>query len=47
MKVIHDGFISGGIQQFRLELGDLTPGVYFVKITTSSGSNKTKKIIKF
>ena len=47
LKVIHDGFLSGGIQQFRLELGDLTPGLYFVKITTSSGLNETKKIIKF
>ncbi|MAU31282.1 MAG: hypothetical protein CMC36_05180 [Flavobacteriaceae bacterium] len=44
---IHSGILNPGMQKINKDLGKLNTGLYILKISTASGFNQTKKIIKF
>ena len=44
---IYSGVLNTGVQRMNKNLEKLTPGIYILKIKTSTGITQTEKIIKF
>jgi len=40
------GSVNAGAQQLNLEVGDLTEGIYFLRMMNSKGESFTKRLIR-
>jgi hypothetical protein len=43
--IVNDRLLDQGLQQFDLHKNDLLPGIYILKMQSSTGETKVKKLV--